>query len=97
MTQRLEGWGVRARPAAITLAVFVPVLVACLIAGGLWYRAAIAPDTRARITVHPSPALETIDTAPGDKEEPGPPAPPPGIARAMAETAAQGDALWGRP
>jgi hypothetical protein len=97
MSQDYEGWSVRTRPAVIGLAGFVAGLVLLIVATGLFYNHSYAERMRAIPMRFPAPVLETVQTAPKDKVEPGPPQPPAGIGRAMAQTAAQGDALWGHP
>jgi hypothetical protein len=96
MSQEFEGWSVRARPAVIGLAGFVAGLVLLVVATGLLYNHRYAERMRAIPMPFPSPVLETVQTAPSDTREIGPPQPPAGIGRAMAATAAQGDALWGK-
>ena len=97
MSQDYEGWSVRVRPAVIALALFVVGLVALVAGTGAFYNRRYAAQTRAAPEHFPAPMLETIDTAPGDTRRIAAPQPPAGIDRAMADTAAKGDALWGRP
>lgn len=94
MSQEYEGWQVRARPAAIGLILFVLGLFVSVAGAGALYRHLYAAQTRPRPQRFHAPVLETIDTAPSDRTSIAPPAPPPGINRAMQATAARGDALW---
>ena len=96
MSQDYEGWSVHARPAVIAFAAFVTGLVALIVATGLFYNHRYPAQTRAVPERFASPVLETIDSAPNDTRQIEQPQPPAGIDRAMAATAAQGDALWGR-
>jgi len=94
MSRELEDWEVDHRPAIKGLALFVALLLAIVIGTALFYNHRYAARTRPDPTAFPAPALETIDSAPGDRDPVSPTMPPAGIDRAMAETAAQGDALW---
>lgn len=94
MSQEYEGWSVRARPAAVAMALFVLVLAASVIGAALVYNARYAPATRPHPERFPAPALETMMSAPPDPATPR--RAPVSYAKAMAETAAQGDALWGQ-
>ena len=96
MSQEYEGWCVTPRPALVGIAVFVLLLVALVVGSALFYNRHYAPQTRPNPRPFPAPELETIDTAPSDRLSLPPPTLPAGIDRAMAETAAQGDALWGQ-
>jgi hypothetical protein len=95
MSQHYEGWQVRARPAAIVLVLFVLGLFVAVAAAGALYKSLYAAQTRPHPQRFHAPVLETVDTAPTDRTDVAPPAPPPGIDRAMRRTAARGDALWG--
>ncbi len=97
MSQDYEGWSVRAKPAVIALAVFVITLVALVVVTGTYYNHRYAAQTRAVPEHFAAPVLETIDTAPSDRRQVQAPRPPAAIGNAMAVTAAQGDALWGKP
>ena len=97
MSQDYEGWSVRPRLAVIALAGFVAALVALVVGTGAFYNDRYRAQTRAVPERFAAPVLETIDTAPSDTRPIAPPAPPAGIDRAMAATAARGDALWGEP
>jgi len=92
--QDYEGWQVDPRPAIKALAVFVAVLLVLVVGTALAYNHLYAPRTRPHLSAFAGPVLETIDTAPSDRLPVAPPAPPPGIERAMAKTAARGNALW---
>jgi hypothetical protein len=92
VSQDYEGWSVRARPAAIAMALFVAILVTAVIAAALVYNARYEPQTRPHPEPFPAPVLETVMSAPAD---PVPPRhAPPDHAKAMAQTVAVGDALW---
>lgn len=97
MSQDYEGWGVTPKPVLIGLAIFVLSLLALVIGAGTYYNAHYAARTRPRLSRFAVPRLETIDTAPSDTREIAQPTPPAGVGRAMADTAAQGDALWNMP
>lgn len=94
MSQDYESWHVDDRPAIKGMALFVAVLMALVIGAALFYNHRYAARTRPDPKAFPSPALETIDSAPKDAEPVPGTMPPAGIDRAMAETAAEGDALW---
>lgn len=94
MSQEYEGWSIEARPAVKGLALFVALLLLLVVGTALLYNHLYAAQTRAEPKAFPSPALETIDSAPRDRDPVPASRPPAGIDRAMAETAAEGDALW---
>lgn len=94
MSRDYEGWDVDDRPAIKGLALFVVLLLALVVGGALFYDHRYAARTRPDPTMFPAPALETIDSAPGDRDPVPATTPPAGIDRAMAETAGEGDALW---
>jgi hypothetical protein len=94
MSQDYEDWRVDDRPAIKALALFLALLLALVIGTALFYNHRYAAQTRADPHPFPQPALETIDSAPGDRTLTVPPQPPAGIDRAMAETVAEGNALW---
>ena len=92
----LEGWAVPARPPLLFALVLLLLLATILFAGGKLYLARIAPGTRPPQARFPAPQLETVRTHPDEPHRPALPPPPTNIARAMAETARAGDALWGK-
>jgi hypothetical protein len=94
MSREQEGWDVRARPAVIGMTIFFALLLTGLLGAGTYYRRHVAPDVRPELHAFPAPQLETLYSAPTDRRPPGPSAPPAGIDRAMAATAARGDTLW---
>jgi hypothetical protein len=94
MSQDYESWDVDARPAFRWLALFVAALLFLVVGTGLIYNRLYAAQTRPDPKAFPAPALETIDSAPGDRTSVAAPQPPAGIDRAMADVANQGDALW---
>lgn len=94
MSQDYEDWHVDDRPALKALAVFVLALLILVVGAGLFYNRYYAARTRADPVRFPQPELETIDSAPRDRQSVPASQPPAGIDRAMAATAAQGDALW---
>lgn len=93
--RKLEGWHVRARPAALAMAALLAVLTLALLGGGAWYNAHLATRTHARLAPLPSPRLETAQRAPREPMRAGP-ARPRDIAAAERATIAEGDALWAR-
>lgn len=96
MSQDYEDWDVDARPAVRGLVLFVILLLALVIGTALFYNHRYAASTRPDPHPFPQPALETIDSAPGDRSPPAASRPPAGIDRAMAEVAVDGDAVWNR-
>ena len=94
MSQDYEGWDVDARLAFRWLALFVAALLLLVVGTGLIYNRLYAAQTRPDPKTFPAPALETIDSAPGDHGSAAAPQPPTGIDRAMADVAKKGDALW---
>jgi hypothetical protein len=94
MSQDYEGWDVDDRPAIKALAGFVALLLLLVIGTGLLYNHLYAAQTRPDPKPFPAPELETIDSAPSDRDPVPALKPPVGIDRAMAATAARGDALW---
>jgi hypothetical protein len=94
MSQDYEDWDVDDRPAIKGLALFVVLLLALVVGGALFYDHRYAARTRSDPTTFPAPALETIDSAPGDRDPVPATTSPAGIDRAMAEIGAEGDALW---
>lgn len=94
MSQDYEGWGIDTRPAVKGLAIFGALLLALVFGAGTFYNDRYAAQTRADPHPFPAPQLETVDSAPSDRDKLSTPRPPAGIERAMAATAARGDALW---
>ncbi|MDH7638189.1 hypothetical protein [Sphingomonas oryzagri] len=94
MSQEYEDWQVDDRPALKGLAAFVVLLLILVVGTGLFYNRYYAARTRADPVRFPQPELETIDSAPRDRQPVPASRPPAGIDRAMAATAARGDALW---
>ncbi len=94
MSQDYEDWQVDDRPALKGLAIFVALLLTLVVGTGLLYDRYYAARTSADPVRFPQPELETIDSAPNDRRPVPGLQPPAGIDRAMAATAAQGDALW---
>lgn len=90
-----EGWDVPVRAPLLAMAATSLVLVIALVAGGRVYLRTIAPAVHVAPPLLPAPRLETGGAAPGehrpDHHEPK----PVDLPRAMAATAARGDALWG--
>jgi len=94
MSQDYEDWKVDDRPAIKALAVFVLSLLIFVVGAGLLYNRYYAARTRADPVRFPQPELETVDSAPRDRQSVPASQPPAGIDRAMAATAARGGALW---
>jgi hypothetical protein len=94
MSQEYEGWQLDAGPAYKALAIFLGVLLTIVIGSALFYNHRYAAQTRPDPRRFPAPRLELIDSAPADADPLPPPSAPAGIDRAMAATAAKGDALW---
>jgi hypothetical protein len=94
MKQEYEGWELDVRPAVKGLAIFLAGLLLLVIGSALLYNRHYAARTRPDPKPFPAPALEMIDSAPRDRRTASPTKLPAGIDRAMAETAARGDALW---
>lgn len=94
MSQDYEDWQVDDRPALKALAAFVLALLILVVGAGLLYNRYYAARTRADPVHFPQPELETIDSAPRDRQSVPASQPPAGIDRAMAAAAARGDALW---
>jgi len=92
--QEYESWQVKPAPAVKALAVFVALLLVLVTGAGLAYNRLYVARTRPDPDAFPAPVLETIDTAPSDPKPYPQTTPPPGIDRAMAKTAARGNALW---
>lgn len=91
-----EGWQVPVRLPLIATAGLLAALLAGVVLTGWVYRDRVEPRTQPPAIDFPAPKLETAIVPPGPRKD-GPLAPPPpGIGRAMAETAAIGDALWGK-
>lgn len=89
-----EGWSVPARPPLIALALTIGTLTVGVAALGHVYDDTIRQRTHPPVVRFPAPELERVQTPP-DRSRPDYAQPaPPGIDAAMAETAAQGDALW---
>ena len=94
VSQDYEDWQVDDRPALKGLAAFVTLLLILVVGAGHLYNRYYAARTRADPVRFPQPELETIDSAPHDLQSVPASQPPAGIDRAMAATAARGDALW---
>jgi hypothetical protein len=94
MSQDYEGWDVDPRPAVKGLALFLILLLALVVGTAFFYNHRYAPRTRPDPHPFPQPVLETIDSAPDDRNPVAPTQPPVGIDRAMAEVASDGNAVW---
>jgi energy-converting hydrogenase Eha subunit F len=94
MSQDYEGWELDARPAIKGMVLFIVLLLTIVIGAGLLYNHFFASQTRPDPKPFPGPELETIDSAPSDRDAVPASIPPAAINHAMAATVAKGDALW---
>lgn len=97
MSEELEGWAAPVRMPLIAALAIVCFLTVALAVGGWCYVRLVAPGTRPPAAIFPAPRLEIVRSAPGEPRRAVALPPPRGIARAMAETAREGDAVWGGP
>lgn len=88
-----EGWQTPRRLPLIAALLTLLVVTIGLVAGGKIYLAYLAPSTRPPKLAMPSPQLETDQIVPDERRTRHPPRPA-GIDKAMAATAADGDAVW---
>lgn len=93
--QDQEGWGAPVRAPLIAAASLLAFLLVALTLTGRLYVARVRPLTRAPLGSFPTPRLETAQTPPHQPRADFRQPPPRRIDRAMARTAAEGDALWG--
>lgn len=97
--EQQEGWDAPFRAPLIATAAVLTALLGGVVVAGSYYRAHMQRATHAPVmALHrmPYPRLETLQTAPGEHRPAARPLPADAIGKAMAETAAQGDALWQR-
>jgi len=88
-----EGWQAPRKLPLIGAMMTLIALSVLLVLAGKTYLAKIAPMTRPPQVTMPAPQLETFQAPPGEHHDRRP-KPPPGIDRAIAGEAAQGDAFW---
>ena len=95
--QHQEGWEAPFRGPLIATVALLTLLLGSVVLFGSIYRHTIQRKTHAPVLALrslPRPQLETIQTPPGQHRADFHQPPPATIARAMAQTAARGDALW---
>lgn len=90
-----EGWDVPVRAPLLAMLAVTLTLAILLPIGGRLYVRTLAPALHVAPPRLPAPRLETGGAAPGEHRADHAEPLPPRLSRAIDETAAQGDALWG--